>query len=285
MLALHSRARSRRRDVRRDVCNGSLSLSYCCGGRVHGQPFGWTLQRYLFGEHRLRAFKLHGTVPCQSPRAAALALQLLRRRGTPLQRSTSCQLQLLRRTRLALLTMMTVRDRDGASESGRMGAYDEPACIPLYLLRRRVLCRPAAAAAALPTINTRAAASVLPTVLGLWRTGYAVSYAYGGAVAACAALTLPALTGIARWHALALIFYGVRLNLFLLWRELSFERFRKLRERIEDRAVSRGSRLARRGPPAPRARLPSPAPCTSRSRYRSSRRSRNSSIHRFRTDL
>ena len=56
----------------------------------------------------------------------------------------------------------------------------------------------AAAAAALPSINTLAAASVLPTLLGLWRTGYAVSYAYGGAVAACAALTLPALSGIAR---------------------------------------------------------------------------------------
>ena len=60
----------------------------------------------------------------------------------------------------------------------------------------------AAAAAVLPSINTLAAASVLPTLLGLWRTGYAVSYAYGGAVAACAALTLPALSGIARWHAL-----------------------------------------------------------------------------------
>ena len=82
----------------------------------------------------------------------------------------------------------------------------------------------AAAAAALPSINTLAAASVLPTLLGLWRTGYAVSYAYGGAVAACAALTLPALSGIARWHALALIFYGVRLNAHLFYRECALPR-------------------------------------------------------------
>ena len=82
----------------------------------------------------------------------------------------------------------------------------------------------AAAAAVLPSINTLAAASVLPTLLGLWRTGYAVSYAYGGAVAACAALTLPALSGIARWHALALIFYGVRLNAHLFYRECALPR-------------------------------------------------------------
>ena len=72
-----------------------------------------------------------------------------------------------------------------------------------------------ATTAALPSIKTLAAVSVLPTMLGLWRTGYAVSYAYGGAVAACAALSLPALSGVARWHALALIFYGVRLNAHL----------------------------------------------------------------------
>ena len=81
-----------------------------------------------------------------------------------------------------------------------------------------------AAAAALPSIKTLVAASVLPTLLGLWKTGYAVSYAYGGAVAACAALTLPALSGVARWHALALIFYGVRLNAHLLYREVALTR-------------------------------------------------------------
>lgn len=78
-----------------------------------------------------------------------------------------------------------------------------------------------AAAAALPTIKTLAAASILPASLGLWRTGYTVSYGYGGAVAACAALSLPALSRLSRWHAVALCFYGVRLNLFLLYRELT----------------------------------------------------------------
>jgi len=79
----------------------------------------------------------------------------------------------------------------------------------------------AVAAAALPSVNTLVAASVLPTLLGFWKTGYAVSYGYGGAVAACALLSLPALTGIARWHALALVFYGVRLNGHLLYREIA----------------------------------------------------------------
>lgn len=79
----------------------------------------------------------------------------------------------------------------------------------------------AAAAAALPCVKTLAAASLLPTLLGIWKTGYAVSYGYGGAVAACAALSLPALRGLAWWHAAALLFYGTRLNLFLLCRELT----------------------------------------------------------------
>lgn len=79
----------------------------------------------------------------------------------------------------------------------------------------------AVAAAALPSVNTLVAASMLPTLLGFWKTGYAVSYGYGGAVAACALLSLPALTGIAHWHALALVFYGVRINAHLLYREVA----------------------------------------------------------------
>ena len=76
--------------------------------------------------------------------------------------------------------------------------------------------------AALPSLPAVAAACTLPTCLGLWRSGYAVSYGYGGAMLAAGALALPrAASGVARAHALALIFYGMRLDLYLLWRELA----------------------------------------------------------------
>ena len=73
---------------------------------------------------------------------------------------------------------------------------------------------------ALPSQAALAAASLVPTCLGLWKTGYAVSYGYGGAMAAAALLYLPQATGVAKWHALACAFYGIRLNAFLLYREL-----------------------------------------------------------------
>jgi len=91
-----------------------------------------------------------------------------------------------------------------------------------------------------------AAVCTLPTCLGFWKSEYGVSYAYGGAMALMGGLVLPAAsTPLAAAHAAALLVYGVRLNIFLLWRELNIERFRKFREKIEERAVSRGSRLKR----------------------------------------
>ena len=39
-------------------------------------------------------------------------------------------------------------------------------------------------------------------------------------LAAAALLYLPQATGVAKWHALACAFYGIRLNAFLLYREL-----------------------------------------------------------------
>ena len=74
--------------------------------------------------------------------------------------------------------------------------------------------------AALPSASTLGAACVLPTCLGFWKNGYAVSYSYGGAMVACGALTLPHTTGLAAAHAAAFIFYGARLILFLLYREI-----------------------------------------------------------------
>lgn len=76
--------------------------------------------------------------------------------------------------------------------------------------------------AALPSLPSLAAASILPTCLGFWKTGYAVSYGYGGAMLAAGALTLRcSVPALAQAHALALVFYGLRLNLFLLYRELA----------------------------------------------------------------
>mmetsp|Transcript_36436 Transcript_36436/g.43872 ORF Transcript_36436/g.43872 Transcript_36436/m.43872 type:complete len:384 (+) Transcript_36436:46-1197(+) len=72
-----------------------------------------------------------------------------------------------------------------------------------------------------------ALAAFLPTCLGFWRTGYAVSYGYGGAMLASGLLQLSLLrhtvvsSNTAVAHAALYIFYGLRLCLFLLNRELS----------------------------------------------------------------
>lgn len=91
-----------------------------------------------------------------------------------------------------------------------------------------------------------AALALLPTTLGFWKREYGVSYGYGGAVALIAGLVLlgrEPLTLLATVHASVHLLYGVRLIIFLLYRETCVPRFRKMRERIEGRAPS--SRLAR----------------------------------------
>ena len=112
----------------------------------------------------------------------------------------------------------------------------------------------AAAAVAPPSLKAVALACLIPTLLGYYKSEYGVSYGYGFAVAAVAFMTLRALpvssvlpvpSAIAACHASAVFFYGVRLNLFLAYREIFVPRFAKMRERIEERAVRRGSRLAR----------------------------------------
>ena len=72
---------------------------------------------------------------------------------------------------------------------------------------------------AVPTVTELAAACTVPTCLGFWKSGYAVSYGYGSAVA-LTALLYPPTTGLARAHGWALAFYGLRLNAFLLYRNL-----------------------------------------------------------------
>eukprot|EP00322_Chrysochromulina_rotalis_P007606 CAMPEP_0115864124 /NCGR_PEP_ID=MMETSP0287-20121206/19036_1 /TAXON_ID=412157 /ORGANISM="Chrysochromulina rotalis, Strain UIO044" /LENGTH=276 /DNA_ID=CAMNT_0003318579 /DNA_START=30 /DNA_END=860 /DNA_ORIENTATION=- len=100
--------------------------------------------------------------------------------------------------------------------------------------------------AVLPSLPVVAAVCTLPTCLGFWKSEYGVSYAYGGATAIMGLLVLRAsTTPLAAVHAAALITYGVRLNLFLLWRELNVARFREFREKVEARAVEAGGRLKR----------------------------------------
>ncbi|GMH91116.1 hypothetical protein TrVE_jg5047 [Triparma verrucosa] len=78
---------------------------------------------------------------------------------------------------------------------------------------------PLSAPSTIPTALKLFAASALPTCLGFWKTGYAVSYGYGGAVAA-AALLYPSAGCLSNLHKIALVFYGLRLNAFLLYRNV-----------------------------------------------------------------
>uniref|UniRef100_A0A7S1I9S9 Steroid 5-alpha reductase C-terminal domain-containing protein n=1 Tax=Eutreptiella gymnastica TaxID=73025 RepID=A0A7S1I9S9_9EUGL len=91
---------------------------------------------------------------------------------------------------------------------------------------------------------------LLPPCLGFWKSEYTVSYGYGTATAlsALAIYTSAAHFGcapLALAHCILIILYGVRLNLYLLYRETCIPKFRLFRERIEERATQRGPRLAR----------------------------------------
>lgn len=135
-----------------------------------------------------------------------------------------------------------------------------------------------APAIVLPTTSTLFLACLLPTLLGFYKSEYGVSYGYGTAMASTSLLVLSSLATAAgmsllpssltpstvmpaiqtfltslkllasklpAFHAASLFFYGTRLNLFLLYRELCLPRFRAMRERIEVRAKKQGSRLKR----------------------------------------
>jgi len=97
-------------------------------------------------------------------------------------------------------------------------------------------------------LSAAAIASLVPSLLGYYKTEYGVSYAYGTAVASIAWLVLqrlPSYGSIAAIHAASLLVYGIRLNLFLLYRELFLPKFRKFREKIEDKSKSKGGRPSR----------------------------------------
>jgi len=99
---------------------------------------------------------------------------------------------------------------------------------------------------ALPTAQLLVAVCTVPTLLGYWKSEYGVSYAYALATLAAGALIIKAAqTQVAALHAGCLCLYGLRLGLFLLYRETSIKRFREFREKIETKASERGSRLGR----------------------------------------
>lgn len=99
-----------------------------------------------------------------------------------------------------------------------------------------------ALAAAIPNpIGAQVALSILgPSALGFWKREYGVSYGYGGAVALAAYSAFRmASTPLGRIHALLHIVYGVRLSLFLLFRESTVPKFKQLKEKIEQNSPPR----------------------------------------------
>lgn len=103
------------------------------------------------------------------------------------------------------------------------------------------------ALSALPLSQKIFLSCVLPTCLGFYKNEYGVSYAYGTATALSAYWIYSALSksSLAAWHTGALMFYGVRLFLFLAYREIFVQRIRDSVKRIEDKAQARGNRLKR----------------------------------------
>ena len=74
---------------------------------------------------------------------------------------------------------------------------------------------------------------------GFIKREYGVSYGYGGAIAASGLLALqsvPPSSTLAIFHAILHITYGIRLCLFLLYRELSIPSFREMRNKIEQKS-------------------------------------------------
>ena len=108
----------------------------------------------------------------------------------------------------------------------------------------------------LKAIPIEVATCLLPTCGGYFSREFGVSYAYGAATSLTAWFVLqrqmlsPATTAMpwnhwAPWHAVAIIFYGIRLSAFLFYRQQTSKRIKEMQKRIEERAESSGSRLAR----------------------------------------
>jgi steroid 5-alpha reductase family enzyme len=85
-----------------------------------------------------------------------------------------------------------------------------------------------------------AAAILLPSSMGYIKREYGVSYGYGGSIAAAGYLALKAaprdLSTLGAFHALLHVIYGVRLCLYLGFREITVPRFKEMKEKIENSA-------------------------------------------------
>ena len=96
--------------------------------------------------------------------------------------------------------------------------------------------------------------SLVPPLLGLYKSEWTVSLGYGTAVAwtaATLAQQFSSSSSSSSWavlHAGPLIAYGLRLNLFLILRNLFSPRIQDSIQRIEDRALARGNRFTTRLP-------------------------------------
>jgi protein-S-isoprenylcysteine O-methyltransferase Ste14 len=92
--------------------------------------------------------------------------------------------------------------------------------------------------------------NVLPPAMGFVKSEWTVSYGYGFATS-ISALSLLMRTSrtpnnpIFTLQAMALIFYGLRLNVFLFIRNRISSRMQEFQKKMEERAVVRSSRLAR----------------------------------------
>lgn len=112
-------------------------------------------------------------------------------------------------------------------------------CTPTKSFRptSQVISRPSKLDA-LPTLPAVAASCVLPTCLGFFKIEYGVGYAYGASVALVAGQVL--LKNQFSWHAAALVFYGVRLCLYLAYRNFTIPQFR---DRVDPATSNRLTRL------------------------------------------
>jgi len=89
------------------------------------------------------------------------------------------------------------------------------------------------------TPQNLALAILAPSSLGFVKREYGVSYGYGGAIASAAYLVYKnAPNNINKLHASLHLIYGIRLCVFLLFRETTIPRFREMRERIEKNSPS-----------------------------------------------
>lgn len=106
-------------------------------------------------------------------------------------------------------------------------------------------------------VPTEVFTSLLPPCLGFIKSEYGVSYGYGFATTLSAlailrriSITTKAINSfqLFYYHALALIFYGTRLNLFLFIRSKLSSRIQEINKTIEERALSKGNRFLTRTP-------------------------------------